>query len=89
MANYGRDTGEEYSIVVDLLKVGGAIFTGITALNARQKNSRRQNIQNQIVNCDNRISELRSGFLGSWLNSGQIEAEKNKKAELQNQYKKI
>lgn len=92
MANYGRDTGEEYSIAGDLFKVGAAVFTGIAALNTVQtgrKNSQKQDIQNQIANCDRRINELSSGFLGSWLNSEEIEAEKKKRAELQRRYNAI
>lgn len=92
MANYNRDTGEDYSIAGSLFKVGAALFTGMAVLNTAQtgrKNSQKQDIQNQIANCDRRINELSSGFLGSWLNSDQIEAEKKKRTELQKKYNNI
>ena len=92
MANYGRDTGEAYSTAGQLFKVGAAIFTGLTALNMAQtgqKNSQKQDIQNQIAACDRRINDLKSGFLGSWLNSDQIEAEEQKRAELLDKYNNI
>lgn len=36
MANYGRDTGEEYGIIVELVKAGFVILSGIAALNTAQ-----------------------------------------------------
>lgn len=92
MANYGRDTGERYNIVGDILKSAvPTILTGLIGVIGTTvlKNSEKQNIQSQIADCDRRINEYRSGFLGSWLNSDQIETEKNKRAELQSKYKKI
>lgn len=92
MANYGRGTGEDYEDVGSYVKYGAALLAGLVALNVGQttiKSSQKQDIQNQIAACDRRINELRSGFLGNWLNSDQIAAEEKKRAELQNKYENI
>ena len=96
MANYDRDTGENYSTVADLARIGGALVgfaalvAGVSAgVSAEKKTSQKLDIQNQIANCDKRINDLSSGFLGSWVNSDQIKAEKKKRAELQNKYSNL
>lgn len=97
MANYGRDTGENYTTAGDIAKIGAGTLVGIVALFAgvnstktaktTKKVSQKQDIEYQIANCDRRINDLSSGLLGSFLNSDEIEAERKKREALQKKLK--
>ena len=87
-----RDDLNTYKVAGDAAKVGiAAALVGLAANAFKQAgdNAKKQELRDQIAECDRKINELRSGLLGSWLNSDEIEALERQRAALQAELKKI
>lgn len=83
-----KDLDTSAGIVKGLFALAGAAAIG-SAVSSSNKEKRRKEIDDEIRSLERKNSSLKSGLLGSVLNSSEIEANNRKIAKLENEKRNL